>query len=135
MSFKIAIYRKLLALGLTPKVYYRELPQNPTYPATVYDFLPEAPVDLTHDVGVVGFRKARIQIDVYALTVAEVETAMEGYFNALKSFSGVLSDGLSPATTWDFDIWDEGGNPDMSFDEEPTLRHVEGRSRDFMIHF
>ena len=134
MSFKIAIYRKLVSLGLTPKIYYRELPQNPTYPATVYDFVSEVPVDLTHDVGVVGFRKARMQIDVYALTTAQVEAAIEGYFAALKSFSGVLSDGLSPATTWDCDIWDEGGNPDQSFNDS-TLRHIEGRSHDFMIHF
>jgi hypothetical protein len=134
MSFKIAIYRKLVSLGLTPKVYHKKLPQNPTYPATVYEFVSEPPVDLTHDVGVVGFRKARIQIDVYALTTAQAEAAIEGYFEALKSFSGVLSDGNSPATTYDCDIWDEGGNPDQSFNDS-TLRHIEGRSHDFMIQY
>jgi hypothetical protein len=134
MSFKIAVYRKLVSLGLTPKIYYRELPQNPSYPATVYSLISQAPVDLTHDVGVTGFRQARFQIDAYALTVAQAETAIEAYFEALKSFSGVLSDGLSPETTYDCDIWDEGRNPDQSFNDS-TLRHIEGRSHDFMIHF
>ena len=26
-------------------------------------------------------------------------------------------------------------NPDFDFEQEPTLRHIEGRSRDFMIHW
>ena len=134
-SIKGAIYTKLVALAITPKVYHNELPQNPSYPATVYSLISQAPVDLTHDVGVTGFRQARIQIDVYALTVSQAETAMEAYFEAFKSFSGILGDGLSPETTYDCDIWDEGGNPDMSFEEETTLRHVEGRSHDFMIHY
>lgn len=134
-SIKSAIYQKLKTLAITPNIYHRELPQNPAFPATVYDKISESPVDLTHDVGTVSFRKARFQIDVYALTASAAEAAIEAYFNALCSFSGDLSDGLSPATTYDCDIFDEGQNPDMSFKDEKTLKNVEGRSRDFMIHF
>jgi len=134
-SIKWAIYKILKTAAITPHIYARELPQNPSYPATVYDIVSQPPVELTHDVGVVGFRQARIQIDVYALTVAAAESAMEAYYELLKSYSDVIGDDASPETTVDVDIWDEGQNPDMDFEEEPTLRHIEGRSRDFMAHW
>ena len=86
MSFKIAVYRKLVSLGLTPKIYYRELPQNPTYPATVYDFVSEVPVDLTHDVGVVGFRKARIH---------------DAHTSSKKNITGSVAKELLPAGFWE----------------------------------
>lgn len=132
---KANFYQLLRTAAITPHIYFGELPQNPSYPATVYDFVSQPPVDLTHDVGVVGFRKARVQIDVFAETVAEAEAAIEAYYELLKSYSGSVGDGLSPETVIEMDIWDEGQNPDMDFEEEPTLRHIEGRSRDFMIHW
>lgn len=131
ISIKAALYGFLKDQAITPYLYHRELPQNPSYPATVYDLVSQPPVDLTEDVGVVGSRKARVQIDVYALTVSEAEDAMERYFELLGSYSGSLG---VPGYA-DCDIWDEGANPDMDFEEEPTLRHIEGRSRDFMIHW
>lgn len=130
-SIKAGIYMYLTDLAITPYIYHRELPQNPSYPATVYDIVSQPAVELTHDIGTVGFRYARVQIDVYALTVAEAEEAMERYFEILKDFSGSLG---VPGFT-DVDIWDEGANPDLDYEEEPTLRQIEGRSRDFMIHW
>lgn len=135
MNIKGYFYSILKTAAITPYIYHRELPQNPSYPATVYDFISQPPVDLTHDVGTVGFRKARVQIDVYALTVAQAESAIEAYFELLKSYVGSIGDGESPETVIEVDIWDEGANPDMDFEEEPTLRAIEGRSRDFMIHW
>jgi len=131
ISIKAAVYGFLKDQAITPYLYHRELPQNPSYPATVYDIISQPPIELTHDVGTVGFRQARVQIDVYALTVAEAEDAIERYFLLLSSFSG----SLGVAGFFDVDIWDEGANPDMDFEEEPTLRQIEGRSRDFMIHW
>ena len=132
-SIKAGVYNKLITLALTPYVYHRELPQNPSYPATVYDRIDDFPVNHTHDHLVVGFRKARFQIDVYGLTVAEAEDAMEGYVAALAGFIGPIGDGLSPPQFTDVSILDAGANPDLSFEEEPLLRHIEGRSHDFII--
>ncbi|RPH38359.1 hypothetical protein EHM92_00310 [bacterium] len=134
-SIKATIYRILSSAAITPYIYHGDLPQNPSYPATVYDIISQPAADLTEDVGVVGFRKARIQIDVYAQSVGAAEDAMERYYELLKSYSGSIGDGASPETVIDCDIWDEGANPDMDFEDEPTLRQIEGRSRDFMIHW
>ena len=134
-TIKAAIYKKLVALGITKWVYESSLPRNPRYPATVYQLIDTAPTDLTHDEGVVGFKKTRLQIEVYAEDVAEAESAIGQYFEALKSFSEPLGDGLSPETSYDVDTWDEGQNPDMDFENEVTLAEVTGRSRDFMIHY
>lgn len=134
-SIKAIINRILKAAAITPYIYHGELPQNPNYPATVYDIVSQPAVDLTHDIGTVGFRYARFQIDVYALTVAAAEDAIERYYELLKSFVVSYGDGASPEVFTEYDIWDEGANPDMDFEEEPTLRQIEGRSRDFMIHW
>lgn len=134
-TIKAAIFKKLVSLGITKWVYESTLPDNPRYPVTVYQFIDTAPAELTHDEGVVGFRKTRLQIEVYAEDVAQAESAIEAYYEALKSFSGTLGDGLSPETSYDVDTWDEGQNPDMDFENEVTLAEVTGRSRDFMIHY
>ena len=128
-SIKKAIYLFLTDKAITPYLYYRELPQNPTYPATVYDVISDIAIDHTHDYGVVGFRRARVQLDVYAETVEPAEDAMEKYFASLAGFKGSLG---VPGFT-DVSIFDAGSNPDLDFEEEPTLRRIEGRSRDFMI--
>src|SRR3972149_535745 len=133
LSIKAGIYNKLLALNITPYIYGRELPQNPNYPATVYYVISDVVIDNVHDEGVHCFRRARVQIDVYARTVAEAETAMEDYFAALDNFSGSIGDDMSPSQFTDVCIWDEGANPDLDFESESTLRDIEGRSRDFMI--
>jgi hypothetical protein len=134
-GIKVTINTILKTAAITPHIYLGELPQNPAYPATVFDVVSQPAVELTHDIGVVGFRKARVQIDVYALTVAAVEDAIERYYELLKSYSVTYGDGESPEVFTDYDIWDEGQNPDMDFNDEPTLRNVFGRSRDFMIHW
>jgi hypothetical protein len=127
-SIKAGIYAFLKAAAVTPYLYHRELPQNPAYPATVYDLISDINLVHTHDQAT-GPRQARVQLDVHALTVAEAEDAMERYFALLAGYSGSL--GVSGFT--DVAIFDEGANPDLSFEEEPTLRRIEGRSRDFMI--
>lgn len=56
-----------------------DVPQVPTFPLVVYQLLPGAPLGTTQD-GVKDGRKARIQLDVYGLTVLSigaVETAIE----------------------------------------------------------
>jgi hypothetical protein len=131
-SIKAGIYNKLLSLAVTPYIYHRELPQNPSYPATVYDVISDINLCHTHD-HVTGPRQARVQIDVYAETVAAAEAAMEAYFTELAGFSGSIGDGLSPSQFTDVAIFDEGANPDLDFEQEPILRQIEGRSRDFMI--
>jgi hypothetical protein len=132
-SIKAGIYNKLLSLGITAHIYYRELPQNPSYPATVYDVISDVVIGNVYDSGVHCFRRARVQLDVYALTVAAAEAAMEAYFDALDNFSGSLGGGESPSPFQDVVIFDEGANPDLDYEAEPTLRQIEGRSRDFMI--
>lgn len=133
MSIKIALYRKLVALGITPRVYHQTLPQNAEYPATVYDIVSDNAIGQVHDAGVHSFRRARVQIDAYAETASGADSAAEQYFDALDNFHGNLSDGLSPETVYDVRITDAGSNPDMSFQSEPTLRTISGQSRDFYI--
>ena len=72
-SVKPYIYNLLSSAAITPYIYHHELPQDPSYPATIYDVISQPPVDLTHDKGTVGFRKARIQIDVIAESVDAAE--------------------------------------------------------------
>ena len=77
----------------------------------------------------------RVSDHVFAESIDEAETAIEAYFELLKSYSAVLGDGQSPESHINADIWDEGANQDMDFEEEPTLREIEGRSRDFTIQW
>jgi hypothetical protein len=126
-SLKTGLNIFLKAAGITPYLYHRELPQDPSYPATVYDIVSDINTCHTHD-RVNGPRQARVQIDVYAETVAAAEDAMEQYVELFTSYSGDLGAGFL-----DVAIFDEGANPDLDFESEPTLRHLEGRSRDFMI--
>lgn len=132
-SIKAGIYKFLEAAAVTPYLYHRELPQNPSYPATVYDIISDITICHTHDPGVVGFRRARVQIDVFAETVAEAEEAMEAYFALLAGYIGSMGDGESPEQFTDVSVFDAGSNPDLDYEAEPTLRALEGRSRDFMI--
>ncbi len=133
---KATVYRILKAAAITAGgIYQNELPKNPTYPVTVYHIISETPVELTHDIGTVGFRQARVQIEVYALSVKAAEEAMEAYFDLLKSYSGTIGDGKSPETFTQVDIWDEGRNPDLDFQDEIVLHGVTGRSRDFTVLF
>jgi len=132
-SIKAGIKNKLVSMGFTPYVYHYDLPQNPRYPATVYWIVDDFAIGHTHDPLVVGFRKARVQIDVYALTIAEVENAMESYVAALAGYIGNLSDGQSPETVWDVSIFDEGENPPERFKDQAVLKEVRGRSHDFML--
>jgi hypothetical protein len=127
-SIKTGLNLFLKAAGITPNIYLRELPQNPLYPATVYDIVSDIVLGHTHDPNVVCQRQARVQIDVYAETVTAAEDAMEKYFEMLAGYSGELGAGFT-----DVAIFDEGANPDLDFESEPTLRNIEGRSRDFMI--
>jgi hypothetical protein len=131
ISIESGINLFLQAAKITPYVWLEEMPQKPEsqqYPATVFSIIDEPPVDLTHDVGVVGFRHARLQIDVFAESVSAVNDAMEQYYEWLKSFSGDIGSGFT-----NVDITDEGRNPNQDFRDEPTLRNIKGRSRDFMI--
>lgn len=132
-SIKAGIYNYLSAQAVTPYVYHRELPQNPSYPATVYSVISDITIGHTHDTNVVGFRRARIQIDVFAQTVDAAEDAMEQYFSLMAGFKGSIGNGLSPAQFTDVSIFDGGANPDLDFEDQATLRRIEGRSRDFLI--
>lgn len=134
MTLQIALYRKLVALGITPNVYEEELPQNPTYPATVYSMIDAVPVGRSHDTGVMPFRDERFQIDVFAETVPVAKAAIERYFSELGSFDGVISDGESPETLHDVTIRYEATNPNQSFRDEKALSVV-GRSMDFKIFY
>lgn len=133
ISIKAGIHHKLVELAVTPYVYHRELPQDPSYPATVYDVVSDVTIGHTHDNLIVGFRRARVQIDVFAETVDAAEDAMEQYFAALAGYAGALGIGESPDAFLDVSIFDAGANPDLDFEAEPTLRRLEGRSRDFII--
>lgn len=128
-SIKAGIATKLAAAAITARVYHRELPVDPEYPATVYDVISDIPISYCHDANVIGFRRARLQIDVIAESVDAAEDAMEQYVALLGNFSGTL--GLAPFT--DVSILDAGANPDMDFEAEPTLRGLEGRSRNFFV--
>lgn len=132
-SIKAVVYSILKTAAITPHIYHGELPQNPSYPATVYDVVGDITIGHTHDNLVVGFRRARVQIDVFAESVSEAEEAMEAYFALMAGFKGSIGDGLSPEQFTDVSIFDAGANPDLDYQAEPTLRALEGRSRDFMI--
>lgn len=129
VSVRAALFAFLKANGVTPHIYHRDLPQNPEYPATVYDIISDVTIGHTHDHGVTGFRRARVQLDVFAEDVATVEQAMEKYFNLLAGFKG----SLGTSGFKDVSVFDLGSNPDMDFLAQPTLRLIEGRSRDFQI--
>jgi len=133
VSIKIQIYRKLVALAITGKIYDGELPQNPTYPVTVYDLIDEVAVGRNHESNNAPFREARVQIDVYAETTKAADDLIEQYFDALNSFDGSLGDGASPETLVDVVIRYANTNPRMDFNDQATLRSVKGRSMDFMI--
>jgi hypothetical protein len=135
ISVKAFVYRKLVALGYTKFIYEGALPKNPRYPATVYVVIDHAPADLTHDEGVVGFRKARLQLEVYAESIDEVEDIAERYWAALRSVHGLVGDGLSPETSLELDFYDDGKNPDMDFEDMVALKGIYGRSHDFIVHF
>jgi hypothetical protein len=131
-SIKGALYTKLLALAITPRIYDEELPQNPTYPATVYDLIDEVGIGRNHD-GAAPFREARVQIDVFALSGYQADTLIEQYFDALQSFDDTLGDGQSPETQYPVSIRYENTNPNQSFKDEKTLQNVRGRSMDFKV--
>lgn len=133
MSIKTALWRKLVALGITAKVWDAQLPQNPEYPATVYDLIDENPIGRSHDSNVAPFREARVQIDVYASTTKEADDLIEQYFDALNSFDGDLSDGQSPETLTNVVIRYENTNPIMDFRDQVTTRQIRGRSMDFKL--
>ncbi len=133
LSIKANLYQLLKTLAITPNIYFGELPQNPKYPATVYDVISDVAIGQTHDAGVHDFRRTRIQIDVFAETVAAAEDAIERYFDELDNFKGLIGDGQSPEALADVSIFDGGANPDQNFEDEPTLKNVQARSRDFMV--
>jgi hypothetical protein len=131
-NIKIAIYQKLTALAITPEIYDGDLPDDVSYPVTAYDLIDEVPTGRTHDA-VAPFREARIQIDVYAASVAAADVLIEQYFQALQSCDEQLADGESPETVFDASIRYESTNPRMRFISEPTLADVYGRSMDFIV--
>ena len=135
MSIKYAIFLKLSALAITTKIWDAHLPQNPTYPTTVYDLIDEVPIGRSHDSNTAPFREARVQIDVFAQSGSQADDLIEQYFTALNSFDGVIADSLSPQTSYDVSIRYESTNPIMDFPAEPTLNIIRGRSMDFMIFY
>lgn len=128
-SIKAGLNDFLNRLGITAYIYMRELPQNPSYPATVFDVIDQVPIGRSHDTGVLPFREARVQIDIYAETVEEAEDAAERYFEAIGNYDGSLG---VPEFSY-VSIRYESNNPDPTFEEEPTLREIEGRSTDYKI--
>ena len=133
LSIRAGIYNKLKALAVTPYIYHKKFPQNPSYPSTVYNVLSDKAVESVQDAGVHSFRRARIQLDIFALTVIDVENADEAYFDALDNFIGSIGDGMSPEQFTDVRIEDAGANPDPEFDSESLTRMIWARSRDFYI--
>lgn len=136
LSIKAGIYSFLKLAKITPYLYEKELPQNPKYPVTVYALASDMVMAHTHDRNIVGYRRARLQVDVYAESVEAVEDAMERYFELLAGYAGSL--GLSEFT--DVSIFDYGSNPDKIIEEESNLQqsvtvlaNLHGRSRDFMV--
>lgn len=134
-SVKANIYKHLVSLAITPEVYDGELPQNPTYPVTIYDLIDENPVGRSHDSNIASFRDARVQIDVYAATAAAADELIERYFAALNSFNGLIGDGNSPEVFVDLTIRYESTNPRLDFGDQPTTRPIKGRSMDFKIFY
>ena len=117
-----------IAAIVSTRIYLGTLPQKPTYPALVYDLVSDVSLGHSHD-GLVGPRAARFQIDGYATNVAAVETLMETVYAALAGYRGEMGDFLVDGA------FDYGAGPDERFKDEATLRNVEGRSRDFRIHY
>ena len=136
-SIKAAVFSFLKAQAITPYIYHRELPQNPSYPATIYDVIDDVTVCHTYDK-VVGPRRARVQLDVIGETsdIDAIEEAMEKYYVVMAGFSG----SLGVAGYEDVAIFDGGANPIYDFrsefsmmESEPLLKNLEVRSRDFMF--
>lgn len=127
-SIKAGIFKFLYTAAITPKVYHRELPEDPEYPATIFHVISDISISHTHD-SQTGPRQARLQLEVIAEDVETAEDAMESYFSLLAGYTGSL--GVAGFT--DVAIFDEGMNPDLDFEDEPLLRNYEGRSRDFLI--
>jgi hypothetical protein len=134
-TLQIALYRKLVALNITPYIYEDQLPQDSLYPATVYSMIDAVPVGRSHDSNVTPFREERIQIDVFAESVADAKYAIERYFVALSSFDGPLGDGRSPESHYDVSVRYEATNPSQDFTNEVTTRNIKVRSMDFMIFY
>ena len=132
-SIKANLFQFLRGLAITPEVYLANLPQDPGYPVTVFDVISDVPIAHTYENRTLCFRRARVQLEVYALTVGEAESAMEGYVAAMGNYRGSIGDGLSPESIADVSVRDSGSNPDMDFQEEPSLRMIQGRSRDFTV--
>jgi hypothetical protein len=134
-NIKANILNKLRSLAITAVVWEGDLPQNPTYPTTVFDLIDEVPVGRSHDSDVSPFRDARVQIDVYAETRAQADDLIELYYVALNSFDGLVGDGASPETSVDMVIRYESTNPNLNFQAESTTRVIKGRSMDFKIFY
>lgn len=126
-SIKLGIYDFIKRLKITTYCYMRELPQNPSYPATVYNLTDDYTSDI-HQQGP-GLREAIVQIDVLAETVKAAEEAMESYYVALAGYRGSL--GIAGFT--DVCIYDEGMNLDEAFENESLNNKVEIRGRAFRI--
>jgi len=132
-NLKAGVYNLLLDLGITAAVYDGQLPQNPTYPTTVYDLIDEVPLGRSHDSEVSPFRDTRIQIDVFAESAKQADDLIEQYFQALNSFDGSIGNGQSPESFKDICIRYENTNPRLDFTAQPTLKNIKGRSMDFKI--
>lgn len=120
----------LTASAITALVYHQDLPQNPTYPATVFDVIDQIPVGRNHDNGVLPMREARVQIEVFAETLAAAESAAEQYFELLGNYDGSLGvAGLTNVSIrWDAD------NPDpLAPLDTVILRTLFARSMDFIV--
>lgn len=128
-SLKAGLYSFLAANAITPYIYLRELPQNPSYPATVYDVTRDDTIDI-HQQGP-GLRASIVQIDVLAETVAAAEEAMEKYYLLLAGYKGSL--GVAGFTN--VAIYDEGLNLDMGFENESTGGKIEIRGRSFRVTY
>ena len=129
ISLKAGLFKFLLAQGITTYVYYRELPQNPSYPATVYTMTDDYTAD-EHQQGP-GLRRAVLQVDVLAESVAEVEEAAEKYYALLAGYRGTLS---VPGFT-SVSIRDEGANLDTAFFNESLNKKIEIRGRSFEVTY
>lgn len=132
-SIKANLFQFQRGLAITPEVYLANLPQNPGYPVTMFEVISDVPIAHTYEDQTLCFRRARVQLEVYALTVGEAESAMEGYVAAIGNYRRSIGDGLSPESFADVSIRDAGSNPDMDFQEEASLRMIQGRSRDFRV--